>query len=110
MLEPVATAKGLLTPIKIIIFVLYFINVCDIIMSVERRWDKMIYRLKALRVVEGFNQTEFAKALGVTQTTVSAWETGRSIPSAENIKKIAEVLDKPTDDIFSLFNINKVIS
>ncbi|MFK5706036.1 helix-turn-helix transcriptional regulator [Ligilactobacillus sp. LYQ139] len=70
----------------------------------------MIYRLKGMRITEGFTQIEFAKALGVTQTAVSAWETGRVVPSTKNIKKIAEVLNKPIDEIFSLFNIDKVIN
>ena len=70
----------------------------------------MIYRLKGMRITEGFTQMEFAKALGVTQTAVSAWETGRVVPNTKNIKKIAEVLDKPVGEIFSLFNIDKVIN
>lgn len=68
----------------------------------------MIYRLKGMRITEGFTQVEFAKALGVTQTAVSSWETGHAVPSTRNIKKIAEVLDKPVGEIFSLFNTEKV--
>jgi len=38
-------------------------------------------RIKRLRKVRGENQIAFAKALGVSQATVSSWELGRMLPS-----------------------------
>lgn len=38
------------------------------------------------------NQTEFAKALGVEQGTISRWENG-GIPSFENVKMVASFAD-----------------
>lgn len=39
----------------------------------------------------GFNQSEFARRLGVSQGTVSRWVNGR-VPDAEYIEKISDVL------------------
>lgn len=38
----------------------------------------MLTKLKILRVEKGMSQSDLAQALGTTQVTVSAWETGRS--------------------------------
>jgi transcriptional regulator with XRE-family HTH domain len=37
------------------------------------------------------SQAAFAKRLGVSQSTVQSWETGKNSPSLENLEKIAEV-------------------
>ncbi|GET06788.1 hypothetical protein SY212_18180 [Ligilactobacillus agilis] len=47
--------------------------------------------LKLLRVNKGFNQNELGEKIGVSQTTISAWEQGKSKPSARNIYKLAEI-------------------
>ena len=52
-------------------------------------------RIANLRKANGMNQRELSEKLGVVQTTVSAWETGRNEPDNETIQKIAD-----------LFNVN----
>lgn len=47
--------------------------------------------LKLLRVNKGFNQDELGEKIGVSQTTISAWEQGRTKPSAKNIYKLAKI-------------------
>lgn len=47
--------------------------------------------LKLLRVNKGFNQDELGKKIGVSQTTISAWEQGKAKPSAKNIYKLAKI-------------------
>lgn len=47
--------------------------------------------LKLLRVNKGFNQNELGEKIGVSQTTISAWEQGKSKPNARNIYKLAEI-------------------
>lgn len=47
--------------------------------------------LKLLRVNKGFNQNKLGEKIGVSQTTISAWEQGKSKPSARNIYKLAEI-------------------
>ncbi|MYZ04508.1 helix-turn-helix transcriptional regulator [Lactobacillus salivarius] len=47
--------------------------------------------LKLLRVNKGFNQDELGEKIGVSQTTISAWEQGKVKPSAKNIYKLAKI-------------------
>ena len=47
--------------------------------------------LKLLRVNKGFNQDELGEKLGVSQTTVSAWEQRKAKPNAKNIYKLANI-------------------
>ena len=47
--------------------------------------------LKLLRVNKGFNQDELGEKIGVSHTTISAWEQGKAKPSAKNIYKLAKI-------------------
>ena len=49
--------------------------------------------LKAIRKEKGFTQESLAIELNVVRQTVSKWEKGLSVPDAEMLQKIAEVLD-----------------
>lgn len=49
--------------------------------------------LKRYREERGFTQSEISNALDVTQSTYSAWETGRYLPKADSIKRISNILD-----------------
>lgn len=49
--------------------------------------------LKALRKNKGFTQEELAQKVNVVRQTVSKWEKGLSVPDADALQKIAEVLD-----------------
>ena len=49
--------------------------------------------IKNLRKNKGFNQEELANKLNVVRQTVSKWEKGYSVPDAEMLKKIAEILE-----------------
>lgn len=46
-------------------------------------------RFKQLRKDSALSQVHLAEKLGVTQTAVSQWETGKSNPDIETLKKIA---------------------
>lgn len=48
-------------------------------------------------------QEEFAKAVGVDQTTVSKWETGRSKPRVGELYKIAKVCGVTVDELLKSF-------
>ena len=54
-------------------------------------------RIKTLREQHGMKQRELAKELGVSQNTLSTWETGRYEPDAEMLKKIAYALNVSVD-------------
>ena len=49
--------------------------------------------IKNLRKNKGFSQEELANKLNVVRQTVSKWEKGYSVPDAEMLKKIAEILE-----------------
>lgn len=45
------------------------------------------------------NQRELSKAVGVSESTVHCWVTGKSFPRIDIIQKIADVLGCSTDDL-----------
>lgn len=48
-------------------------------------------RIAACRRENGLNQKELGAALGVAQTTVSAWETGRNEPDSVSLGRMAKL-------------------
>ena len=51
--------------------------------------------LKAARQARGLSQEELASRLHVVRQTVSKWEQGRSVPDADMLVRISEVLETP---------------
>ena len=49
--------------------------------------------LKTLRKQKGMTQEELASRLHVVRQTVSKWEQGRSVPDADLLVRLAEVLE-----------------
>ena len=49
--------------------------------------------VKELRKKKGIQQKELAIEIGVTQPTVSDWESGKKDPSGERLKKLALYFD-----------------
>lgn len=49
--------------------------------------------LKTMRKAKGYTQEELAIKLNVVRQTVSKWEKGLSVPDADVLCKIADVLD-----------------
>ena len=57
--------------------------------------------LKSLRIARGFtNVSEFAESLGIDKSTYRNYEVRNSLPSEENILKIATKLSVTTDALF----------
>lgn len=55
--------------------------------------------IKKIRESRGMLQYELANRMGVTQASVSAWESGKAMPSAENLLKLADILECTVDAI-----------
>ena len=55
--------------------------------------------LKRIRKEKGFSQEQLAVKLNVVRQTVSKWEKGFSVPDADLLMKLAEVLDVTVDDL-----------
>lgn len=59
-------------------------------------------RIKELRESSGLSQTEFAKSVGTTQTTLSAYETLDRTPSLDIVKEIAKRYNVSIDWLLGL--------
>lgn len=55
--------------------------------------------LKTLRKEKGFSQEQLATRLNVVRQTVSKWEKGLSVPDAELLIQLAEVLNVEVSDL-----------
>lgn len=53
--------------------------------------------IKKIRESRGMLQYELANRMGVKQASVSAWESGKAMPSAENLLKLADILECTVD-------------
>lgn len=54
-------------------------------------------RIKQLREEKGYTQAELAKQLGITRSSVNAWEMGISVPSTQYIVELASIFKVSTD-------------
>lgn len=54
-------------------------------------------RFKELRVKRNITQVDLAKQINVKQETISAYESGKALPSADALIKIADYLNTSTD-------------
>lgn len=52
-------------------------------------------RIADIRRQKGWSQQRLAKAVGAAQTTVSSWERGRTEPSRDDARRIAQALEVP---------------
>lgn len=59
--------------------------------------DNIMNRIKAARITRGLSQKELATDLGVVQSAVSQWETGRTEPDFATTRKIANILGVSVD-------------
>lgn len=54
-------------------------------------------KVKKLREQKGLSQAELARQLGITRSSVNAWEMGISVPSTQYIVDLAGVFEISTD-------------
>ncbi|MEQ8524238.1 MAG: helix-turn-helix transcriptional regulator [Gracilimonas sp.] len=61
----------------------------------------MVNQIRKLRFMNGeMTQAELAEKVGVTRQTINAIEAAKYSPSLELAFKIANVFDKPLEDVF----------
>ena len=65
-------------------------------------------QLKAARVNADLSQDEAAKLLNISKATLQNYESGKTIPQWDMVKRIGEVYRFPTDFIF--FGTNYALS
>ena len=61
--------------------------------------------LKTLRKQKGFSQEELAARLHVVRQTVSKWEKGLSVPDADTLIRLAEVLEVSVSELLRTFRL-----
>lgn len=66
-------------------------------------------RIRALREKAGYSQSELARRLTVTRSSVNAWESGISAPTAVYIIEMAQLFRVSTDYILGLDAANILI-
>lgn len=54
-------------------------------------------KLQYLRKTKGISQEELASHLNLSRQAISKWENNSSIPDVENIVKLSNIFDVPTD-------------
>lgn len=59
-------------------------------------------KIKLLREAQKISQAALAKKLGVTRSSVNAWEMGLSIPSTHYIVELASLFHVSTDYILNV--------
>ena len=59
-------------------------------------------RLKELRIENKLSQKEFGEILAVSQDTVSLWENGKSLPTAEYLIAISKHFNVSVDFLLCL--------
>ncbi|MBR2831530.1 MAG: helix-turn-helix transcriptional regulator [Oscillospiraceae bacterium] len=55
--------------------------------------------IRTIRKARGYSQEELAIRLNVVRQTVSKWEKGLSVPDAELLSKMAEVLEVSVEEL-----------
>ncbi len=58
-------------------------------------------RLALIRKASNLTQAELARRIGVDQTAIHMWETGKTTPRLPHLKLLAKELDCSLDDLVS---------
>lgn len=68
-------------------------------------------RIQKLREQSDLTQAELARKLGISRSSVNAWEMGISVPSTQYIVELAQIFGVSTDYILGLnSNVNIDVS
>lgn len=57
------------------------------------------WKLKTIRTKQGINQVDLAEKIGVSQKTISSWETGRTEPTMKDISSLCHELDCSVEEL-----------
>lgn len=69
-----------------------------------KTFDRRLFgeRLKQLRTEKNIGQNQLAKDLGLSNASISYWETGKQLPTIEAVYKIAAYFDVSADYLLGL--------
>ncbi|MBR4848766.1 MAG: helix-turn-helix transcriptional regulator [Bacteroidaceae bacterium] len=63
---------------------------------------KMKNRIRVARAEVRMTQQQLAEAIGVSRQTINAIESGKFVPSTVLALKMAQIFEKPVEEIFML--------
>lgn len=63
---------------------------------------KIMLTLKAARINVNLTQNQAAKLLNVSNDIISNWERGKTLPNAEQIRKIVDLYKVPYENLIFL--------
>ncbi|MGN0016557.1 MAG: helix-turn-helix domain-containing protein [Candidatus Avelusimicrobium sp.] len=63
--------------------------------------EKIIENLKLAMLENGLTQTSLAEKIGLTQSSIQKWLTGKNTPKLSTLEKVAKVTGKPINYFFS---------
>jgi len=58
-------------------------------------------KLVSLRKKKGFSQAELAEKINVSRQTISRWEVGTALPTAENLKYLSQIYEVSLEYLLS---------
>lgn len=64
--------------------------------------ERMGERIKELRQQEHLTQAQLAERLGVTQDSISLWETGKRIPDTQYLPALCRIFQVSADYLLGL--------
>lgn len=65
---------------------------------------KIMLTLKAARINVNLTQNQAAKLLNVSNDIISNWERGKTLPNAEQIRKIVDLYKVPYENLIFCLN------
>ena len=65
-------------------------------------------RIKSLREDIGLTQSDLAKKLGITRSSVNAWEMGISTPSTQYIVELSTIFKVSTDYLLGMNTLSSI--
>ena len=71
--------------------------------------NKIGNQIKKIRKEKGLSQAELAEKVGVSDKTISKWETGIALPNLMDVRLLCDALDIRIDNLLSQENNSKLI-
>lgn len=56
-------------------------------------------RIRRLREQRGMTQKQLADALGLNQSAIALWESGKTVPTLQNLYRLADILGCDARDL-----------
>ena len=72
------------------------------------RSTEHVYLFCEIRKEKGLTQQYLAEKLGVCQTTIAMWETGKSVPTMKNLMRLSELLGVSIEVLCRSFPKNRI--